>query len=279
MLRRFVEGAFIGGANMIPGVSGGTMALIMGIYDKLIKSINTIPLKAPFKILKLDIRGFKDDMSSVDYRFLLPLVLGISVATLFFARGLEWMLDHYAPITFSFFFGLILSSVGVIYEYIEKITISSIISGVLGFLFAFIFVGLRTIQSSHSLPIIFLSGLLSIVFMILPGISGSFLLIFLGQYHYLLSALNRFDVTVSLVFIAGGVTGLFSFTRLMEWLIEKHCSKTMAFLFGLMLGGLRVPTERGIATAASLPEVLVPAALGALLVGVVEYIFNGLTSS
>lgn len=269
-LKRIFEGILIGVANIIPGVSGGTMALITGIYDRLVHSINTIPLRSPLLLLKGDITGFKKKMSTIDFSFLAPLGIGVLVATLFLARQMEPLLENYpAPIN-SFFFGLIFASVGVIYKYIDEIHIYSIVSAAGGFFFALFLGGLQTLQANHSLPIIFLSGMVAIVSMILPGISGSFILVFLRQYKYMLHALNTLNFLVISVFMVGAVIGLFGFAKLLDYLIQHRKSVTMAFLFGLMLGALRVPAEKAMAVDPSFIEVILPAAVGAAFVAVLE---------
>ncbi|MFO7991005.1 MAG: DUF368 domain-containing protein [Thermoplasmata archaeon] len=268
--KRVLDGFIIGMANIIPGVSGGTMALIMGIYDRLIHAINTIPLTSPKHIIKGEFSEFKKKIMDIDYDLLLPLGIGIFIATLSGARVIEYLLDSYTAVTYSFFFGLIMASVGVIYKYIEKIDASNIGSAALGFLFAFFFVGLNPIQSNHSLPVIFFSGALAIISMILPGISGSFILVFLQQYHFMITALNDLDMPVIIVFLGGAFSGLFGFSKLLDFLIQHKRSVTMSFLFGLMLGALRVPITKAVSSNPSMLEVVIPAAVGALIVSILE---------
>jgi len=270
-LKRIFEGALMGMANIVPGVSGGTMALVTGIYDRLIHSINTIPLDAPMTLLKGDFQQFRKKIREVDYHFLLPLILGILIGSLLFARIIELFLDTYSAATYSFFFGLILAGLGLIYKYIDKVNLKNIIWGIFGFLFAFFIVGLPTFQTDPSLILVFVIGVLAIISMILPGISGAFILIFLQQYDYMLHALNDFDVPVILTFIAGGAVGLFGFSRLLEFLLEKHKSVMMSFLFGLMVGGLRAPGSKVVAIEPPLYEIILPALAGAILVIYLEY--------
>ncbi len=268
--KRVLEGFIIGVANIVPGVSGGTMALIMGIYDRLIHAINTIPLTSPKHILKGEFSEFKDKIMDIDLELLIPLGIGIFAATISLARVIEYLLDSYTAVTYSFFFGLVMASVGIIYKYIEKIDASNIGSASIGFLFAFLFVGLNSIQSNHSLPVIFFSGALAIISMILPGISGSFILVFLQQYHFMITALNDLDIPVIIVFMAGAISGLFGFSKLLDFLIQHKRSVTMAFLFGLMLGALRVPITKAMESDPGMLEIVIPAAVGALLVSILE---------
>lgn len=258
-------------ANIIPGVSGGTMALVTGIYDRLIHSINTIPIDAPMILLKGDFQKFRKKLREIDYRFLIPLIFGILIGSLLLARAIEYLLDSLPAATYSFFFGLILAGLGVIYKYIEKIDLKTILWGVGGFLFAFLIVGLPTFQTDPSLPIVFIAGFFAIISMILPGISGAFILIFLQQYDYMLHALNDFDIPVILTFIIGGTVGLFGFSRLLDFLLKNHKSVMMAFLFGLMVGGLRAPGLEIAAISPPLYEIILPALVGSILVILLEY--------
>ncbi len=261
----------MGMANIIPGVSGGTMALVTGIYDRLIHSINTIPLDAPMTLIKRDFQQFRKKLQEIDYHFLIPLIIGILIGSLLLARAIEFILESHPAATYSFFFGLILAGLGVIYKYIEEIDVRNVFGGVVGFLFAFLIVGLPTLQTDPSLPLVFIIGIFVIISMILPGISGAFILIFLKQYDYMLHALNDLDIPVILTFLAGGVIGLFGFSRLLEFLLKKHKSIMMSFLFGLMVGGLRAPGSEVMAIDPPLYEILLPALLGAVLVIFLEY--------
>lgn len=270
-IKRIFEGMLMGGANVIPGVSGGTMALITGIYERLIHSINTIPLSAPFFLLKGDYREFGDRIKSVDHNFLIPLIIGILIGTLSLARFMEYLLDTVPAITYSFFFGLILAGLGVIYKYIDEVDIRIVIWGIFGFLFAFFLVGLPKLQTEPNLFIIFICGMAAIISMILPGLSGAFILIFLQQYDFMLNALNDLNIPVIVTFITGGAVGLFTFSKLLEYLLNKYESAIMALLFGLMVGGLRAPGEEVIDINPPLYQFIVPAIIGAVLVIVIEY--------
>lgn len=243
--KRFFEGILMGSANIVPGVSGGTIALIVGIYERLVHSINTIPKDLPIDLLKGDIPTFKKKFKGIDFKFLVPLLLGVIVSVMSIARIMEYVMGVYPAQTFAFFFGLILASVTVIYNYIDRIDPGIVISASVGFIFVFFLVGLEAIKANHSLPMIFFSGMIAIISMILPGISGSYILLFLHQYHYMVHALNTMNLLVLSVFMAGAIIGLFTFAKVLDYLFEHHKSITMAFLFGLMLGALRVPTLRG----------------------------------
>lgn len=270
-VKRVFEGILMGLANIIPGVSGGTIALILNIYERLIAAINSLPLRSPLLLLRGKIEDFKKEMKKVDLPFLLPLLIGIATATLILARFIEYFLDVHTSATFSFFFGLILASAGSLYIRLEDVRPSIIVPVSLGFLFAFFALGLPTFEINHSYPMIFFSGAIAIVSMILPGISGSFILLSIRQYEYMLNALNTFDVPVILVFMAGAITGLFTFSKGLEYLLENYRSGTLGFLFGLILGALRVPVSLGISQGPGLVEWIVPAAVGAALVSYLEF--------
>ncbi len=269
-LERVFLGMLIGMANIVPGVSGGTLALITGIYDRLVHAINTIPLSSPIKIIKGGRKELKKRLKDIDYPFLIPLCIGILIASLSIARVIEYLLDAHTAIIYSFFLGLILASVGIIYKYIERLDFSNVLFGVIGFFSAYLFLGMSSIETNHSPQVIFAAGALAIITMVLPGISGAFMLVFLQQYHYMLSALNRMDIPLIIIFMTGAVIGLFGFSRVVEYLINKHRSITMSFLFGLMLGGLRVPIENAMSVSPSIYEIVIPAAAGAVTVSILE---------
>ena len=156
----------------------------------------------------------------------------------------------------------------------DSFGISTFVSGIIGFFFSFYLVGLSPFEATHTLPVIFLSGALAIPSMILPGISGSFILILLQQYEYLIEALNRFDMLVIVVFMSGALIGLFSFAKIIEILFNKHREATLVFLFGLILGGLREPVVKAFEVDPSILEWVIPAAVGAMLVSVLDSFYR-----
>ncbi len=208
----------MGLADIVPGVSGGTIALISGIYERLIFAIKSINLEfIPLLFLSpLDRKYFekaKDKFQKIDLAFLLPLGAGIGLAFLAASQVIRPALDDYPAYIYSFFFGLILISAHNVYQKIEKVSIESFTYGVIGTVFATIFVGLEGFSMGHELPVIFLAGFLAVCAMILPGISGSFIVLFLGQYEYMLEVLQSIHnhiLEVS-VFLTGSVISLLSF--------------------------------------------------------------------
>jgi len=270
----FLRGMFMGIADVIPGVSGGTVALITGIYARLIFAIRGINLRFLAYLLKGDAKKAKQDFLSMDFGLLIPLTMGIVIAFLIFSRVIRFLLTAFPANTYAFFFGLILASAVFVYRHVGGIDYKIIACGVCGGLFAFMFIGLESLQASHSLPVIFSSGMIAICAMILPGISGAFILFFLGQYEYMLAALHGLDLPVIGVFLIGALIGLFSMARVLGYLLHSHKSVTMAFLVGLMLGALRLPYQNIVSNAFHLPLVLVSGAAGFFAVIVLEKIAN-----
>ena len=226
----------MGAANVVPGVSGGTMALILGIYEELINAIRSINLKFLRLITLFKIR---DALTSVSWLFLLPICLGILLATFSLAEALSWLLDSYPVIVWSFFFGLILSSVFAVSRVVKKWRIPTFIAIALGAITAYFLFGLIPVSTPDAPWFIFASGFIAICAMILPGISGAYVLVLLGKYQYILEALNNKDFETLLTLIAGAMVGLISFVQIIGWLLKRCHDLTMAILIGLMLGSLR----------------------------------------
>lgn len=231
-----VKGFCMGAANVIPGVSGGTMALILGIYVELIDAIRSLN----FRVLRLiTVLKMREALGAISWPFLLPVGLGILLATLSLARILSVLLETYPVMVWSFFFGLILASVLTVSRVVGKWGKPTFGATVLGAVGAFFLFGLVPTATPNSLWFIFLSGVLAICAMILPGISGAYILVLLGKYHYALEAINNRDLAALFILIAGAVVGLLSFVRVIGWLLKKYHDVTMAILIGLMLGSLR----------------------------------------
>lgn len=274
-IKWFLEGIVMGVANIIPGVSGGTMVLLMGIYEKLINAINTIPLRDFLAVFRGEKEIFIQNMNEVDYEFLLPIIIGVGLGTLGLGRVIGTFIEGYQAITFSFFFGLILASAGTLYHKIEEFDRFIFISGIFGFSFSFYILGLSPFEATHSLPVIFLSGALSIPSMILPGISGSLILIILQQYEYLIeAAFIKFDIVVIVVFMSGALIGLFSFAKIIDVLFKKQREATLVFLFGLILGGLREPVVKAFEANPTSLEWIIPATVGAIFVSILDCFYR-----
>ena len=232
----------MGSADIVPGVSGGTIALITGIYERLVYSISKINFKFIKPLVKLDLKGFwRELLDEIDFGFFIPLVLGIGIAMLTIAKVVTYCMDAYTALTYAFFLGLIIASAYILLKKIPKLQIKHIAFVILGLVLAYIFVSLNPIAANHSLPVTFISGLIAICAMILPGISGSFLLLLLGQYEYMLTALHELHFTELIVFIVGALIGILGFSKLLNYLLKNYEELTMAFLIGVMLGTLKIP--------------------------------------
>ena len=238
----FIRGILMGSADIVPGVSGGTIALITGIYERLIYSISKINFKFLKPLVKLDLKVFwRELLDEIDFGFFIPLVLGIAIAMVTIAKVVTYCMDVYPALTYAFFLGLIIASAYILLKKIPKLQIKHIAFVILGFVLAYIFVSLNPIAANHSLPVLFISGLIAICAMILPGISGSFLLLLLGQYEYMLTALHELHFTELIVFIVGAIIGILGFSKLLNYLLKRYEEVTMAFLIGVMLGTLKIP--------------------------------------
>ncbi|MCK9150692.1 DUF368 domain-containing protein [Methanobacterium alcaliphilum] len=235
----------MGTADIMPGVSGGTIALITGIYERLVHSIS----KINFGFIKPLFKGRIHESwavlkEEVDFELFIPLGLGIGLAILTMSRVMSFLLTNYVAYTYAFFSGLILASAYIVYSEIDGFSLKNFSFGIIGFAFAFIFVALNPIQTNHTLPIIFFSGMLAICAMILPGISGAFILVLINQYEYMINALNNFSITEVITFMIGAFIGIISFSRILDYLLKNHEHITMSFLVGLMLGTLRLPYQK-----------------------------------
>ena len=166
----FLKGLFMGSADIVPGVSGGTIALITGIYERLVHAISSINFTFIKPLLKGDFTGFKEKLfEEIDFELFIPLILGIGLAVLTLAHVISYLLEEQTAYTFSFFLGLILASSYILYTQLDEINIKILIVTAIGIVLSYIFVGLNPIAANHSLPVIFISGLIAICAMILPG--------------------------------------------------------------------------------------------------------------
>lgn len=267
----------MGAADIIPGVSGGTIALITGIYEQLIDAIKSVDLL----FIPYFFKGFiqrkyfslaKKNFLSINFSFLLPLVFGIAVAFLLLSNIISPLFTYYPSYLYAFFFGLILASSLLIFFSIGKIRVAMPFFLIFGFLVGYFIVGLAVIQTNHSLPILFLSGVITICAMILPGISGAFILLLLGQYVFMLDVLRgftRLDFSgfySALAYISGGVVGILLLSRLLSFLITKYRLISLSFLMGLMLGALRKPFEYVFENPGNMVFIVLSAVLGVLIV-------------
>jgi len=237
----FAKGFSMGVADIVPGVSGGTIALVTGIYDELIKSISSINKSFFQNILKLNI---KEALNQINIAFLLPLICGIGFAIISMSRIMHFFMSEYSVYTWSLFFGLILSSIIYVSKTIENIfSPKKMIGIILGTIIGYAVVSLIPVQTSEASWMIFLSGSIAICAMILPGISGSFILLILGKYLFVTSAIkNPFlmeSLSIIAIFGGGCIVGLLLFSKLLNYLLNNFHGMTMAVLTGFMIGSMK----------------------------------------
>lgn len=230
----YAKGLAMGAADVVPGVSGGTIAFISGIYDELLRSIARVP-EATLSLLRGRIR---DAWQMANATFLLVLLCGIMTSILSFARLITYLMAQHPIPLWSFFFGLILVSTYVVGREIGRWNWTRVLSFALGLAFAYWITVAAPMQWGSDLPALFLAGAIAICAMILPGISGSFILLLLGLYSVVLGAVKELDLLVLAVFASGCLVGILSFARLLSWLLSRWPDLSLAFLTGLMLGSL-----------------------------------------
>ena len=231
-----LKGMAMGAADVVPGVSGGTIAFISGIYEELLNSISSFN----FSLLKVFRKeGFKQVWNSVNGPFLLALFIGISISVLSLAKLIATLLENHPIVIWSFFFGLVLASIIYIGKQITRWTIGSVLCLIFGGILAFYITTLNPMVSENSSPwFLFLAGMIAICAMILPGISGSFILVLLGAYKPVLNALNTRDFFNIIIFMFGAVLGLLTFSRILKWLFFTYKNYTLATLTGFIIGSL-----------------------------------------
>ncbi|WP_026775204.1 DUF368 domain-containing protein [Polaribacter sp. Hel_I_88] len=231
-----LKGMAMGAADVVPGVSGGTIAFISGIYEELLGSISNVNVGL-FKTLKND--GFKAAWKQLNGNFLLALFIGIFISIVSLAKAIKYLLENQPVLLWSFFFGLVLASIIYIAKQITKWNLISIIILILGAFLAFYITTLNPLvsESSSSLYILF-AGAIAICAMILPGISGSFILVLLGAYKPILDAVTNRDFKTILIFMTGAVVGLLAFSKILKWLFANYKNYTLAVLTGFIIGSL-----------------------------------------
>ena len=233
----FLRGLLMGAADIVPGVSGGTVAFITGIYDTLLNSIRSVDLDFLGKVLKLDIKGA---WAHINGGFLLALLLGIGTSIFSLARLISWTLENHPVPLWAFFFGLILASALVLLRQVEQWNVPRGICLLVGTGVALTIALSPAVSLDIGLAGIFLSGFLAICAMILPGISGSFILVLLGMYGTVLAAVKSLDLLFLAVFAVGAGAGLMCFSRLLHWLLQRYHQGTMALLTGFLFGSLAI---------------------------------------
>lgn len=230
-----LRGMAIGAADVVPGVSGGTIAFISGIYEELIHSISSINLKA-LKILRKE--GIKPFWKHINGTFFVALLLGIAISVLTLANLVTYFLNEHPVMVWSFFFGLVLASVYIIIRTIDKWSVFSVISLMVGTAGAAYIATLHVTASGGDLWYIFVSGAIAICAMILPGISGAFILVLMGSYGIVMQGLKELDWLLISVFASGCLVGILSFSHLLKYLFANFKNLLLAFLTGTLIGSL-----------------------------------------
>ena len=235
-IKLFFKGVFMGIADAIPGVSGGTIALLLGIYEELISTISGLNFSL---ITKLKNNGFKSFWESLNGNFLITLVLGIGISLILFVKISANLLTSHPLYVWSFFLGLILATVYVIYKLIESWNLVNIISTLLMIAFSIILTSdSLNISDDTNLFYILICGIIASSAMILPGISGSLILVILGVYKILVDALDNLDVKIITSFLVGAVIGVITFSKILKWLFKNYKSLAYSIMLGLVIGSI-----------------------------------------
>lgn len=230
-----LKGMGMGAADVVPGVSGGTIAFIVGIYDELIQSINSIDLTA----LRLFLTGrFAEAWTRVNGYFLLSILAGIGISVFSLAKIITWLLTNHPVLVWAFFFGLVLASAWLVAKDVSRWTWKTVLGFVAGTVAAYFITVATPAETPSNLLFVFVCGAVAICAMILPGISGSFILVLLGKYFYIMDAVKSLRLLVLGVFAAGACVGITTFSRLLSFALSHVRNLTLAVLSGFMLGSL-----------------------------------------
>ena len=232
----FFKGVFMGIADAMPGISGGTIALLVGIYEELVNTISRLNLRI---ISEFRIRDFNSFWKKINGNFLITLILGISISLISFVKVSASLLENYPLFVWSFFLGLIFATIYVIFKLINKWYLTNFI--ILFFcIFFSVYISSFTVDVTNeiSLPYIFISGIIASSAMILPGISGSLVLVILGVYTYMIKSLDNLELVVIFTFIFGSLIGLLSFSKILKYLFKNYRDLTYTIMLGLVIGSI-----------------------------------------
>lgn len=253
----FLKGIGIGAANVIPGVSGGTIALITGIFEKLIDSLKSIDVTAFHLLIKGEFRKFS---KHVNLDFLLVVFGGIFVSILTFAKLFEFLFLDYPVYVWSYFFGLILASVYFVGKTVQKYKLPVIVTFLIGTSLALFITFLSPGSRNDHFLYLFLCGIVAVCSMILPGLSGSFVLILMGNYELVfIEAVNNMDITILLPVVVGAVFGLIAFSHVLSWILRNYKDQTISLLTGFILGSLLTlwPWKRTVYQLNNIGEIVI----------------------
>ena len=225
----------MGAADAVPGVSGGTIALLLGIYEELVTTIGNINLSL-FKELN---NGFYSFWEKLNGNFLLSLIIGIGISLVTFIKLTAYLFDKYPILIWSFFLGLILATIYVIFKLIKSWNYVNIIFALIAIFISF-YLGEMNIMDSINITLIYIliSGIIAASAMIIPGISGALILVILGLYSTMINAINNIEIDKIVTFSLGAIIGLLSFSKILKWMFNKNSSLTYSILLGFVIGSI-----------------------------------------
>ena len=264
----FLKGMAMGISDLIPGISGGTIALLLGIYKDFISSLKSINYKSFIYIVRLD---FKKLNNQLNLCFLLPVFFGILSSIFIFSSLISFLLLDYKVLLFSFFFGLIFFSSIRLISSLKPTSTLDFFTVFVGLVIGLSFFFVSSLSTSNSIFSIFLAGFIAISAMLLPGISGSYILLILGKYEFMLDSISSFNWINILIFSLGAIAGILSFSKMIHYLLKNYYRSTIFFLSGLMMGALNKVWPWQLDNKIVLPE-------GDILMPFIIFILSGIIS-
>lgn len=231
----YLGGLFMGAADIVPGVSGGTIAFILGFYERLINALSGVNKESISMLFRGDIKGL---WKHFDLSFLLLLGAGILSSILLLSSVISYLLDEYALYLWGFFFGLIVASSYVLIKELDEIKLNQVLFIFIGIFFGYLLSIIPPSQGSDITFFVFLAGMISILAMLLPGVSGSFVLLMLGMYEIIINAINNFQFSILILFGSGAVLGLLLFSKVLKYILLHFRQKTISLLIGIIIGSL-----------------------------------------
>ncbi|MEC8679201.1 MAG: DUF368 domain-containing protein [Bacteroidota bacterium] len=264
----FIKGMAMGISDLIPGISGGTIALLLGIYKDFISSLKSINYKSFIYLVRLD---FKKLNNQLNLCFLLPVFFGILSSIFIFSSLISFLLLDYKVLLFSFFFGLIFFSSIRLVSSLKPTSTLDFFTVFVGLVIGLSFFFVSSLSTSNSIFSIFLAGFIAISAMLLPGISGSYILLILGKYEFMLDSISSFNWINILIFSLGAIAGILSFSKMIHYLLKNYYRSTIFFLSGLMMGALNKVWPWQLDNKIVLPE-------GDILMPFIIFIISGIIS-
>ena len=264
----FLKGMAMGISDLIPGISGGTIALLLGIYKDFISSLKSINYKSFIYLIRLD---FKKLNNQLNLCFLLPVFFGILSSIFIFSSLISFLLLDYKVLLFSFFFGLIFFSSIRLISSLKPTSTLDFLTVFVGLVIGLSFFFVSSLSTSNSIFSIFLAGFIAISAMLLPGISGSYILLILGKYKFMLDSISSFNWINILIFSLGAIAGILSFSKMIHYLLKNYYRSTIFFLSGLMMGALNKVWPWQLDNKIVLPE-------GDILMPFIIFIISGIIS-